>query len=108
MEFEQNTILSESRYSVLSPPDEGGVENEKLIVSQETEAGNSEENVVEETTRVNPQTEAKKKETAVIAQQSLPRDSKDNHRYLSDSAALKAKDNAPAQRKSRLAENIDA
>lgn len=81
LEVEQSPILSNSRFSVLSSTEEDG--EEEVSDAKAAEAGsvdNSEANTHKE----------KEKQVAII-RQSLPRDSKDRHKYLSDSNAQKAK-----------------
>lgn len=41
----------------------------------------------------------------IIVRQSLPRGSKDNHKFLSDSTAQKAKENAPTMSKKTTRKN---
>lgn len=99
VEMEHSSILSNSRFSVLSSTEDN--EEDGSADSVETdEAGNSGANEELEGAEVNQQIEENKKENVVtIARQSLPRVSKDKHKFLSESAALKAKETAPAQSK---------
>lgn len=84
-ETEEVSILSASRFSVLSLSEEG--EEEELEkpedMERDTEQAKSEGIVVGQ---------KKKNEKEVILRQSLPRGSKDNHRYLTDTKVQKAKE----------------
>lgn len=100
VETEQNSIVSSSRFLVLSPTDEDGEESNDLISEGSEEVGLSESNEEVVAIAVKPHINENEKEKDVtIARQSLPRGSKDKHKFLSDSAALKAKEFAPAQSK---------
>lgn len=83
---EENAIVSNSRFSVLSLAEEGEEELERMENTEtDTEQAKNEEIITGQ---------KKKIEKEVILRQSLPRGSKDNHRYLTDIKVQKAKEMA--------------
>lgn len=94
LEAENVSIVSNSRFSVLSPTGEDGEEVEESAETNEVGVGSSE--LIEKSSDLkNSRKEVKEKEV-IIVRQSLPRGSKDKHKFLSDITAQKAKEAAPA------------
>lgn len=88
--LEAEQFMTISRFSVLSQEEEREeVEN--------TDHGDTEEvaESVEDYTATNTQIR-EREQNVVIKRQSLPRDSKDKHKFLSDSTAQRAKESPPA------------
>ncbi|KAF8107533.1 hypothetical protein N665_0119s0002 [Sinapis alba] len=102
LEFGQVSILSNSRFSVLSPTEEEGEIMEVAEDSQgkekETEELQGKEVEVEIKDQNKDSTVVKqvKEKDVVIPRQSLPRGSKDNHKFLGDGSVQKAQDVGPS------------
>ncbi|KAF8053998.1 hypothetical protein N665_1356s0002 [Sinapis alba] len=94
LDFGHVSVVSNSRFSVLSTEEEGEIIEQSTEEDKEAEkTGNSENSV-----SVVKQQRSKE---VIIPRQSLPRGSKDNHKFLSDSTAQKAKedDSLPLNKK---------
>jgi hypothetical protein len=93
--FGQATILSSSRYSVLSDQEENGDKDEFPTISSEevieTERTNSIDDVV--STQAIEKNSTSDKEKAGAVRVNLPRSSKSSHKVLSESFTQKARDN---------------
>lgn len=89
--IEAEEVLITSRFSVLASEEE---ENETSYQNEITEVG---QNVVSEDASLQTSThqQSEKGQNVIIMRQTLPRGSKDKHKFLSDPNAQKAKEAAP-------------
>ena len=84
LEYDQVSLITESRFSVLSP--EEGMQDDEENVEQIAVPSNS---------------KLKEKEEVRVSRQVLPRDSKLNHRYLGDKGGQKAQEGDPSYLKKK-------
>lgn len=84
LEYDQVSLITESRFSVLSP--EEGMQDDEENVEQIAVQSNS---------------KLKEKEEVRVSRQVLPRDSKLNHRYLGDKGGQKAQEGDPSYLKKK-------
>ena len=96
---EPEQVLTTSRFSVLASTEEeeevdADTVQEGTADSVQEGSENAANPMTVDTLRKTNQTR-EKDQTAIIVRQSLPRDSKDKHRFLSDPSAQKAKEGAP-------------
>ncbi|KAF8108790.1 hypothetical protein N665_0104s0105 [Sinapis alba] len=107
LESGQASMISNSRFSILSTEEEGEIIEGNAECEESTGCDTLEKDREEDSLNVSAQSEKTSKvkkhrgKETVIPRQSLPRGSKDNHKFLSDSSALKAKEGSslPLSRK---------
>lgn len=101
LKFGQVSILTKSRFDVLSPLEENEIlENEFVkLREEEVQKEDQEENEVEE--KLEEEVQEVIQEDDTITRKMLPRESKVNHRYLRDKAGQKTQDVDPSYLKKK-------